>query len=125
MQTSSPPTPEEIARALTAPPVARAVWRAVRDERLRARFATLRASGGTVAEAVERLRGPHVAEDGQAYWLSEEAVRSIVYPRRGRTAGRGPVVGEASRSSGGASGLHAPGVAGTVVGAPGDDQRTA
>ena len=82
----SPPTPREVRRALDDRAVRRAVWRAVRDDRLRAAFARLRSDGLTVEGAVERLRGPHADEHGRPYFLSDERVRAIVY-RKG-DAGR-------------------------------------
>lgn len=54
---------------------------ALRDAGLRASFRALRERGVPVAEAVERLRGPHADADGRPYYLSEERVRSIVYQK--------------------------------------------
>ncbi len=85
---SSPPSTREVRRALAAPSVVRTVWLAVRDERLREAFAQLRAEGVPVADAIERLRGPHTDEHGRRYFLSDERVRAVVY-QKGRRGGVG------------------------------------
>ena len=81
---TSPPTAPEVTRALADRSVRRAVWRAVRDERLRASFDDLRADGLAVNAAVERLVGPHRDEHGRVYFLSDERVRALVYRKRDR-----------------------------------------
>lgn len=85
MAPAGAPTPVEVRRALDDHAVRRAVWRAVRDERLRAAFLRLRGDGLTVEAAVEQLRGPHTDEHGRAYYLSDERVRAVVY-RKDRRA---------------------------------------
>lgn len=74
-----PPSAEELGAALADARVARALYLALRDVQLRARFEALRSEGRTVDEAVEQLLGPHLDADGQPYYLSEERVRGIVY----------------------------------------------
>jgi hypothetical protein len=80
--TSPPLTSAEIRAALAEPSVVREVTRAVRDARMRAAFAQLRSEGVSVDEAVEQLRGPHVDEKGRRYFLADETVRGVVYPRK-------------------------------------------
>lgn len=70
---------EELSRALADERVARALQVALRDVRLRRRFAELRRDGVRVEDAVEQLCGPHVDAEGRPYYLSAERVRSIVY----------------------------------------------
>lgn len=82
----------EIRFALGDPAVVRAVWRAVRDVRLRAAFRTARERGEGAEAVIEALCGPHVDEQGRTYFLSEESVRRIVY-RKG--AARRAASGEA------------------------------
>ena len=82
MLTSAPPSPFEIGRVQTDRAVARAVWRAVRDERMRVAFAERRLAGVRADEVIEALCGPHVDEVGRQYYLSDERVRSIVYRKR-------------------------------------------
>ena len=72
---------DELGAALADRRVARALHFALRDTRLRKRFAALREDGLTVDEAVEQLRGPHLDADGQPYYLSEERVRGVVYEK--------------------------------------------
>ena len=74
-----PPTASEVGRALSERAVVRAVWRAVRDERIRATFRAARAAGRPAEPVLDALRGPHVDERGGAYYLSDESVRRIVY----------------------------------------------
>lgn len=71
----------ELGAALADRRVARALHYALRDARLKRRFASLRTDGLTVDEAVERLRGPHHDADGRPYYLSEERVRAVVYEK--------------------------------------------
>lgn len=82
---SAPPVPtvrpDELQQALADRRVARALHYALRDARLKRRFASLRAGGLTVDEAVEQLRGPHHDADGRPYYLSEERVRAVVYEK--------------------------------------------
>ncbi len=85
---TAPPTTGEVHRALADRTVRRAVWRAVRDERLRDAFDNLRAEGSTVSDAVDRLVGPHRDADGRVYYLSDERVRALVYRKRDRRRAR-------------------------------------
>ena len=71
--------PAELAEALEDVRVAKALRLALRDARLRAQFAELRAGGSSVVAAVEALRGPHEDDEGRPYYLSEERVRAVVY----------------------------------------------
>ena len=73
--------PAELEGALDDARVAKALRLALRDARLRARFAELRAAGATVEDAVDALRGPHVDDAGRPYFLSEERVRAVVYQK--------------------------------------------
>ncbi len=75
---ASPPL-DLVVEALADRRVRGALALALRDAGLRASFEALRGEGVPVAEAVERLRGPHADVDGRPYFLSEERVRSIVY----------------------------------------------
>jgi hypothetical protein len=75
------PSAEELRAALADARVAAALHLALRDVRLKARFASLRAEGLTVDAAVERLRGPHVDASSRPYYLSDERVRGIVYEK--------------------------------------------
>lgn len=77
--TAGEPAAAEVQAALTDDRVRRALHLAVRDRRIRARFATLRAGGAKVAEAVDHLLGPYEDVDGRPYYLSEERVRAVVY----------------------------------------------
>lgn len=71
--------PVELEEALGDVRVAKALRLALRDTRLRARFAELRAAGATVEDTVGALRGPHLDDEGRPYFLSEERVRAAVY----------------------------------------------
>ena len=74
---------DELGAALADRRVVRALHYALRDTRLKKRFAVLREEGLTVNEAVEQLRGPHHDADGRPYYLSEERVRTVVYRKSG------------------------------------------
>ena len=75
------PSAEELRAALTDARVADALHLALRDARLRTRFASLRAEGLTVDVVIEQLTGPHEDTSGRPYYLSEERVRAIVYEK--------------------------------------------
>lgn len=80
MQTLTDTSADELRAALADRRVARALHFALRDARLKRRFAALRQDGGlSVNDAVERLRGPHRDAEGRPYYLSEERVRAVVY----------------------------------------------
>ena len=83
MDSQAQPLPDtsaaELGAALSDRRVARALYFALRDARLRRRFETLRGAGSTVDEAVEQLRGPHRDAQGRPYFLSEERIRGVVY----------------------------------------------
>ena len=81
METRTPceTSTDELGAALADRRVARALHFALRDTRMRRRFAALRDGGLSVDEAVERLRGPHRDASGRPYYLSEERVRAVVY----------------------------------------------
>ncbi len=73
----------ELVEALDDARVAKALRLALRDARLRAQFAALRADGASVEDAVNALRGPHEDDEGRPYFLSEERVRAVVYRKGG------------------------------------------
>ena len=75
------PSAAELRAALADARVADALHLALRDARLRARFAALRAEGCTVDAVIEQLTGPHEDAGGRPYYLSEERVRAIVYEK--------------------------------------------
>jgi hypothetical protein len=82
------PASREVREALRHPRVVRALHVTVRDDRMRRRFAELRASGLRVDDAVESLTGPYEDEAGGRYYLSEERVRTIVYRKGQRPSGQ-------------------------------------
>lgn len=93
VQVAPPPSPREVRAALSHPSVVRAVWLAVRDERLRAAYRSLRSSGLSSALALEALASEvYTDERGRRYHLSAERLRTVVLsrPKRSLRASTGP-----------------------------------